>query len=292
MQAPGMLVFSSLAAGAIERIVGYAREAEARGFRNVLVTEALTDSLALAQHLAGQTARIQVGTGIANIYLRHPLLAALHAMAIDALAPGRMLLGLGTSHVAMNSLFGIAMDKPLTALRQYVEEVRGVFRGEEEGVKALASRGLSAPTAGGRIPIFLAGISPKSIELTGEIADGSLPLNFTPQGLKAVVQGVAAGARRAGRSPAEVTIGLIMHACVCPDRAVAMRSVKNTLSFYAQMPFYNRLFARQGFEREARAIAEAASRGDAAGAAKAISDEMAESVAALGSAQDCRRKAE
>ena len=57
--------------------------AEARGLRNFLVTESLTDSLALAQHVAGATSRIQVGTGITNLYLRHPLLAALHTMTID-----------------------------------------------------------------------------------------------------------------------------------------------------------------------------------------------------------------
>ena len=70
----------------------------------------MTDSLALAQHFVSHTDRIQVGTGITNLYLRHPLLAALHVMTIDQLAPGRMLLGLGTSHVPVNAAFGISMD--------------------------------------------------------------------------------------------------------------------------------------------------------------------------------------
>ncbi|MGH7962099.1 MAG: LLM class flavin-dependent oxidoreductase, partial [Candidatus Binatia bacterium] len=99
MQTPGMLILSSMAPGAVENAITYAQMAEARGLRNFLVSESLTDSLALAQHIASVTSRIQVGTGITNLYLRHPLIAALHAMTIERAAPGRILLGLGTSHV-------------------------------------------------------------------------------------------------------------------------------------------------------------------------------------------------
>src|SRR5262245_29717937 len=127
MQTPGILILSNMASGAIEKTVSYAQMAEARGLRNFLVTESATDSLALAQHIAGKTSRIQVGTGITNLYLRHPLLAALHVMTIDQVAPGRMLLGLGTSHVPTNKAYGIAMDKPLSTLREYVTSVAKVF---------------------------------------------------------------------------------------------------------------------------------------------------------------------
>ncbi len=292
MQTPGMLVLSSMASGAVERLVDYAQKAEAIGLRNFLVTESLTDSLALAQHLATQTSRIQVGTGITNLYLRHPLICALHALTVDRLAPGRMLLGLGTSHVPVNQAYGIAMDKPLTALREYITAVQSIFRGEHEALAATAARGLPVPQVERPIPVYVAGISPKSIRLTGELADGSLPLNYSPAGLKEVVDGVAEGAKKAGRSPSEVTVALIMHCCVCPDRAVALRSVKRTLAFYGRMPFYNRLFVRQGFQKEAKGIAAAWDRGDAEGAAEAVSEEMAEQIAALGTAQECQRKVE
>lgn len=292
MQTPGMLILSNMAPGAVENAVKYAQMAEARGLRNFLVSESLTDSLALAQHIASATSRIQVGTGIANLYLRHPLIAALHAMTIDRVAPGRMLLGLGTSHVPLNRSFGVAMDKPLTALREYVKAVSSIFRGDYEGMKWMASAGLPMPQTAGKIPIYLAGISPKSIILTGELADGSLPVNYAPHGLKELVDGIAEGARRAGRSPSEVTLAPMVHCCVCPDRAVALRSVKQTLAFYARMPFYNRLFVRQGFQKEAAGIAEAAGKGDMRAAAAAVSDQMAEQCAAMGTAQECRKKME
>ena len=292
MQTPGILILSSLAPGAVERAVTYAQMAEARGLRNFLVTESATDSLALAQHLAAVTSRIQVGTGITNLYLRHPLLAALHVMTIDRLAPGRMLLGLGTSHVPTNKAYGISMEKPLTALREYLTTVTKVFRGEYEGLAQMAARGLAVPRAERKIPIYVAGISPKSIVLTGELADGSLPLNYAPHGLKEVVDGIAQGAQRAGRSPAEVKIALIMHCCVCPDRAVALRSVKRTLAFYGRMPFYNRLFARQGYQKEAAGVTAGWTKGDTNAAAEAVSEQMAEQIAAMGTAQDCRKKIE
>jgi len=293
MQTPGMLVMSTMAPGAVEKTITYGKMAEERGLRNFLVTEGLTDSLALAQHIASVTSRIQVGTGVANLYLRHPLIAALHAMTIDRVAPGRILLGLGTSHVPLNQAHGIDMNKPLTALREYVKAVSSVFRGDSDSMQWMKSSGFPMPQAPStKIPIYLAGISPKSIMLTGELADGSLPLNYSPTGLKEVVDGIAQGAQQAGRSPKEVTIALIMHCCVCADRAVALRSVKQTLVMYARMPFYNRLFVRQGFVKEAAAIFAAAAKGDMQTAVAAVSDQMAEQCAAMGTAQECRKKVE
>jgi 5,10-methylenetetrahydromethanopterin reductase len=287
MQTPGMLVMGSSGREALARLWGYARNAEQIGLRSFLVTEGPgTDSLAVAQYIASVTSRIHVGTGIANIYTRHPSVLAGHSMTIDALAPGRLLLGLGTSHKPVNAAHGINMDKPLGALRDCVAALRKVFRGEP-----LINRpGFTAPKAEGKIAVYIAGISPKSIELTGEIADGSLPLNYGPRGLKEVVDGIQRGAQRAGRDPKEVAVALIMHCCVCPDRALALKSVKAALAMYGSMPFYNRLFVRQGFTREAEAIMAAATKGDMAGAAAAVSDPMAEEIAAMGTAADCKRK--
>lgn len=287
MQTPGILVMAGNGREPLNRLSEYAKTAEQIGLRSFLVTETpATDALAAAQHIASITSRIYVGTGIANIYTRHPSLLAGHAIAIDALAPGRLLLGLGTSHKPINDAYGINMNKPVTAMRDCVIALRKAFRGEP----IINRPGFNPPKAEGKISIYIAGISPKSIELTGEVADGGLPLNYSPRGLKEVVDGVSSGAKRAGRDPKEVAIALIMHCCVCPDAAVALRSVKRTLAMYGSAPFYNRLFVRQGFGKEAETIMAAAAKGDMNGAAAAVSDQMAQEVAAMGSAQDCKRK--
>jgi len=292
MQTPGMLLITGLASGAIERATNFARMAEARGFRSFLVNEAASDALALTQHLASTTSRIHVGTALFNIYLRPPLLAALQALTIDAIAPGRLCLGLGTSHAMLNQAYGLPMEKPLTALRMYLNTMHGVFRGDHPGLGQLAALGLPVPRAERKLPIFLAGVSPKSIQLTGEIADGSIPVHYGPHMLHEVVDGIAAGARRAGRSLHEVTLAPIVHCCVCPDRGVALRSVKRHLAFYAQMPFYHRLFARHGFAQEAERSRAAAMKGDRAGAVAAVSERMAEECAIMGTPQECITQAE
>lgn len=292
MQTPGILLMTGLVSGAIERATNFARMAEARGFRSFLVPEAASDALAFTQHLASVTSRIQVGTAIFNIYLRPPLLAALQALTIDAIAPGRLFLGLGTSHAILNQAYGIPMDKPLTALRMYVNTMNSVFRGEHPGLAQMAAVGVPVPRAERKLPIFLASVSPKSIQLTGEIADGSIPAHYGPHMLQEVVDGLAAGVQRAGRAPQDVTLAPLVNCCVCPDRAVALRSVQEHLARYAQMPFYNRLFARHGFAREAENIMAATLKGDMAGAAAAVSEQMAKECAIMGTPQECVKQAE
>src|SRR5579883_1230501 len=131
MQTPGMLVMSGNGKEQLNRVSEYARTAERIGLRSFLVTEGpATDAIAVAQHIASVTSRIQVGTGIANIYTRHPALLAGHAMVVDALAPGRLLLGLGTSHQPVNEAYGINMDKPLSAMRNCVGALRKAFAGQ------------------------------------------------------------------------------------------------------------------------------------------------------------------
>src|SRR5215469_11330519 len=227
MQTPGILVMAGNGREPLKKLSEYAKTAEQIGLRSFVVTETpATDSLAAAQHVASVTTRIHVGTGIANIYTRHPSVLAGHAITIDALAPGRLLLGLGTSHQPVNAAYGVNMDKPLTAMRDCVAALRKVFAGQPTVGRAR----FAPPRAEGKISVYIAGISPKSIELTGEVADGGLPLNYCPRGLKEVVDGVSSGAKRAGRDPKEVAIALIMQCCVCPDAAVALRSVKRTLA--------------------------------------------------------------
>jgi alkanesulfonate monooxygenase SsuD/methylene tetrahydromethanopterin reductase-like flavin-dependent oxidoreductase (luciferase family) len=293
MQTPGLLVFGAgVSKEVVQRAVGYAKAAEERGFHSCLVTEAASDALSLAQHLASVTSRIQVGTGITNIYLRPPLLAALQALTINAIAPGRLFLGLGTSHAPLNQAYGLLMEKPLTALRTYVQTLNSVFRGEHEGLAQMATRGISAAKADPKIPIALAGVSPKSLQLTGEVADASIPTPYGASMLKEVVEAIAIGAKKAGRSPQDVVINPIVHTLVCNNRDVALRSAKQHLSFYASMPFYNRVFVRHGLQNEAEKVATAAAKGDMAAAADAISERMIEMTAVVGTAQECAKKIE
>jgi len=292
MRTPGLVLYNSLAPGSLEKTVTYAQMAEERGFRSVLVSEAGSDSLALARHLASVTSRIQVGTCIANIYLRPPLLAALHAITIDRFAPERLLLGLGTSSEALNKVYGVAMEKPAATLRDYIKTVAGIFRGEHETLARMKAMGMVAPRAAHKIPIYVGTASSLCLSVTGELADGCFTSQCAPHGLKEVLGHLAQGAQRVGRSPADVPVAPLVHCCVCADRGVALRAVRRTLASYGQRPLYTRFFARQGFVQEAEQLAAAAAKRDMAAAEAAISEDLAGQVAAMGTAQQCQKKVE
>ena len=292
MQTLALVLTNSLAPGAVENLVTYARMAEDRGFRSVLVSEAGSDALAVAQHLASVTSRIQVGTCITNVYLRPSLLAALHAMTIDRFAPGRLVLGLGTSSEALNKLYGVEMKNPAAVLREYVRSLTNALRGEHETLSQMKKMGMTVPQAAHQIPVYVGTASQKCLEVTGELADGCFTSQCAPHGLQEVKEHLSRGAQRAGRSLADIPLAPLVHCCVSSDRNVALRAVRRVLAAYGQRPLYNRFLARQGFVKEAEQIAAAAAKGDMAAAATAVSENMAEQVAAMGTAQECHKKIE
>ena len=292
MPTPSLVLYNSLAPGAIENTVTYAKMAEERGFRSVLVSESGSDALALAQHLASVTSRIQVGTCITNIYLRPPLLAALHAMTIDRFAPGRLILGLGTSSEALNKMYGVTMEKPAVALRNYITTLTSAFRGEHATLSQMKTMGMAVPQAAHKIHIHPGTASRLCLEVAGELADGCFTSQCAPHGLQEIKDHIARGAQRAGRLLTDIPIAPLVHCCVCDDRAAALRAVRRTLAAYGSRPLYNRFLARQGFVKEAEQIAAAAAKGDMATAAAAVSEAMAEQVAAMGTTQECQKKVE
>ncbi|MGE0826324.1 MAG: LLM class flavin-dependent oxidoreductase [Candidatus Binatia bacterium] len=292
MQPPALVLTNSLAPGAVEKLAIYAQMAEERGLRSVLVSEAGSDALAVAQHLASVTSRIQVGTCITNVYLRPPLLAALHAMTIDRFAPGRLLIGLGTSSEALNKLYGVEMKKPAAVIREYVQALTSALRGEHVTLSKMKTMGMTVPQAAHAISVYVGTASQQCLEVTGEFADGCFTSQCAPHGLEEVKEHLTRGAQRAGRSLADIPLAPLVHCCVEKDRGVALRAVRRVLAAYGQRPLYNRFLARQGFGKEAEQIATAAAKGDMAAAAAAVSEEMAEQVAAMGTPQQCRKKVE
>ncbi|MGE0682306.1 MAG: LLM class flavin-dependent oxidoreductase [Candidatus Binatia bacterium] len=290
MPTPSIVLYNSLAPGAVEQIVTYAQMAEERGFRSVLVSESGSDALALAQHLTSVTTRINVGTCITNIYLRPPLLAALHAMTIDRFAPERLVLGLGTSSEALNKIYGVTMEKPAAALRNYITTLASALRGEHETLSQMKAMGMTVPRAAHKISIYPGTASRLCLEVAGELADGCFTSNCAPHGLQEIKVHLARGAQRAGRSLSDFPLAPLVHCCVCEDRGAALRAVRRTIAAYGSRPLYNRFFARQGFVREAEQIAAAAAKGDMAAAAAAVSEDMADQVAAMGTLQECQQK--
>src|SRR6266511_2706387 len=153
-------------ANEIQTVAG---EAEEAGFDAIFSAEVNNDVMATAQLMGAATQRIQVGTWIANIYLRHPYVCAQGAALIADATGGRFVLGLGVSHQPVNGALGIEMPHPLETLRQYVTTVRGFLKGEGPATH-LPQRPSAQP-----VPVYVAAFTSPATELAAELADGVVP---------------------------------------------------------------------------------------------------------------------
>jgi F420-dependent oxidoreductase-like protein len=190
----------------------YVVEAERLGVESVWTPEAWGhDAVAPLAFLAARTSRIGLGTAIMQAGTRTPALIAMTSLSLASMSNGRFRLGLGVSGPqVIEGWHGIRFDRPVRRLRETVEIVRRATRGDRLTYKGEIYE-LPLPDGEGKalrvgaqprenMPIYLATLSPKSLEMTGEIADGWLGTSFMPDHAEVFLDHLAAGARRAGRS--------------------------------------------------------------------------------------------
>ena len=193
-----------------EQAATYVIEAERLGVDCVWSPEAWgLDAATPLAFLAARTSRIRLGSGIMQAVTRTPALLAMTAMSLASMSGGRFLLGLGVSGPqVIEGWHGIRFDRPLTRMRETVEIVRRGVRGERSSTR---DRSTSCRCPAGRarrcgssasprpdIPIYLATLSPRSLEMTGEIADGWLGTSFMPEHARVFFDAIEAGAKRGG----------------------------------------------------------------------------------------------
>jgi alkanesulfonate monooxygenase SsuD/methylene tetrahydromethanopterin reductase-like flavin-dependent oxidoreductase (luciferase family) len=252
-------------------IVAWSRRAEQLGYDAVYIPESFNDSLAYAQAVAHSTTRLHVGTAITNVYLRHPTLLAQQAAAVQAFSGGRLRLGLGVGHRAVNEPLGLRMDDPLGKMR----EVIGVLR--QAWVK-----GPHQPRPATPPRLLAAALAPAMIELAGELADGAIfnlfPVARYPRALAAL----RTGAARAGRDAAALEVHHFTTSYVGDDRPAALHEAKRMLARYANLPFYGKMLAASGFRSDVDAVRAAWQRRDVAAAEAAVTDAMADAVTLVG----------
>ena len=273
------VAFSPLRDATPADILAWAERAEALGYAGVFVPESFNDSLAYAQAVAHVTRRVRVGTAITNVYLRHPTLLAEQAAAVQEFSGGRLALGLGVGHRAVNEPLGFRMDDPLGKMR----EVIGVLR-------AAWVKGPHQPRPTTAPAILAAALAPRMIELAGELADGAIfnlfPLARYPRALDALRRGAA----RAGRDPARLEVVHFTTCYLVPDRSAALHEAKRMLARYASLPFYGNMLAASGFRAEVEAVRAAWQARDVAAAERAVSDAMADAVTLVGEPARCRER--
>lgn len=209
------------------------------------------DAMSFYAAVAVTTTRVRLGTSIMQIYPRHPAALVSQAQVIEALAPGRLRLGVGTSHrPRMEKNLGIAMgNKPLTYLSEYVAILRGLlwegevdFHGEFFNVVEKYPEGTVTPP---RTEISVSALSPRSYQVAGEIADAAIswmaPIRYLVEtGLPNLAEGAGSAGREAPPLIAHVPVA------VTRDRERALEGAAAELGHYGGLPYYQRMFEAAG----------------------------------------------
>jgi F420-dependent oxidoreductase-like protein len=287
--------------------VALAIEADRLGFHSVWTSEAYgADAVTPMAWIAARTERILVGSGIMQMPARSPATTAATVATLDLLSGGRALLGLGTSGPQVaEGWHGQAWGKPLARTREYVEIVRSVLRrdapvehhGEHYDIPYTGpgATGLGKPLKiilrplRPAVPVYLAAIGPKNVALAAEIADGWLPIFFSPERFAEVhAPHLEEGFARRGGRPDDFDVAPLVPVVLADDAEAAREALKPVVALYIGgmgargQNFYNRLACRYGFEAEAAVIQDLYLDGKREEAIAAVPDALVEEIALAG----------
>lgn len=292
-----------------EAAVTYAVEAERLGVDIAWTAETWGyDGATPLAYLAAKTTKLRLGTGIMQVGTRTPAMTAMTAMALASLSGDRFVLGLGVSGPqVIEGWHGVRFTRPMQRLREVVDIVRMVARGERlvyhgeiydlplpggEG-KAMVSSARPRPN----LPIYLATLGPKSLELTGEIADGWLGTSFIPEHGSIFFDAIAAGATRAGRSLADLDLQVSAGVVAFSDdveRLIPPRKPGLAFTLGAmgsrQHNFYNDVYRRAGYEDVAFEVQDLWFRKLREAAAARIPDELVLKTNLIGTEDMVRKR--
>ena len=282
------------------------KEADKLGFHSVWAAEAYgSDAVTPVAWIAGQTQKIHVGTAIMQMPARTPAMTAMTATTLDQLSGGRFLLGLGVSGPqVVEGWHGVPYGKPLVRTREYVEIVRQIWarekplehQGEHYQIpyRGPGASGLGKPLKsilhGRQIPIYLASIGPKSVELAAEIADGWMPIWYSPYRTNVYKDSLRAGFTKGGGGKGlhNFDVAPAVTVILGSDVEGCLQMIKPFLALYIGgmgargKNFYNDLACRYGFEADAKKIQDLYLGGKKDEAAAAVPDQLADEVALVG----------
>lgn len=283
------------------------QEAERLGYHIVWSAEAYgSDAVSPLAWVGAHTRKIKLGTGIMQMPARTPAATAMTAMTLDQLSGGRFVLGIGASGPQVaEGWHGQAYGKPVARAREYVDVVRKIFareaplehQGEYYQIpyKGPDATGLGKPLKSivhGRkdLPIYLAAIGPKNVELAAEIADGWLPVFFHPEKFKVFEESVRSGFAKAGGGKGYDRFDVAPYVTVAmgPDVKACLAAVKPHVALYVGgmgakgRNFYNDLARRYGFEEAAEKVQNLYLSGRQPEAIAAVPDELVDAVSLCG----------
>ncbi|MDX6650191.1 MAG: hypothetical protein QOI91_1921 [Solirubrobacteraceae bacterium] len=284
-----------------EQQLAIVQEAERIGYESVWAAEAYgSDTATVLAWLAAGTEKIDVCSGIFQIPGRSAGMTAMTAATLDQLSGGRFRLGLGSSGPQVSEGWhGVRFGKQLQRTREYVEVVRMMLRRERVEYHGETIE-LPLPDGPGKplkltispiqeeIPIYIAAIGPKNVALTGEIADGWLPIFFSPEHVQEFRPHLEEGAQRSGRSLDDFDIAPTVNVLISDDVEAARDAMRPILALYVggmgsrDKNFYNQLMQRYGYEDAAKEVQDLYLEGKKEEAAAALPAELIDTVTLVG----------
>jgi F420-dependent oxidoreductase-like protein len=279
-----------------DQVIAEAKLADECGIDSLFVAETWGhDPFTLLTLLARETRNIKLGTAIVNIYSRSPGALAQHFATLDQLSGGRAQIGLGTSGPNVIEHFhGVKFDKPFTRMREYIDIINMLIRQEKlvyAGKVFKVERGfrLRMTPVRPHIPIWIASITPKSVQQTAAIADGWLPIFLPKSQWKAQLALFYDAVRAAGRKREELQVRCPYGVTVTdrPEMPAAMRRA-GAARYIARMGnFYYEHFVRMGYRSAADAVREAWDKGGAEAGAAALPAELVDELGFAGGVEAC-----
>lgn len=281
-----------------KELIATAREAEARGYHTGWIGEAAgVDAITTSAVVLSHTERLHMATGVIPVQVRTPVTFGLTLASLDHLAPGRFALGLGlSSPVIVGQWHGLRFSRAIGQIREAVAIIRAAATGERvnfEGTYYQVKNFRFFGPIPERPPrIVLAALGPQMLELAGEVADGVLLNWIPPEAIPAAIARVEAGARRAGRSLADVEIAAFVRVCVTTDVGPARDLLARDITVYGTVNVYQDFFRAAGYAREIDALDAAWKAGDRAGAVKQLTPRVLDGLGVVGDEAFCRARLE
>ena len=236
--------------------------AEELGYESAWVAEGHGgDQFSILTACAVATSRIRLGTSISSVYVRSAPTIAMAAACVDHYSQGRFILGLGSSHkVQVEPEHGLEFSAPIPRSRDTVDIVRRLlrdgnlvnYRGEVTNIDTFD---LHFPVLRADLPIYLAAVFPRMLEIAGEISEGILLTWCTPEHARTAAERVAAGAKRGGRGADSVEVATLLSVSAAGAGEGGMRRVAAT--YAGRFPRYRRLMAEAGFADEVEMVRRA-----------------------------------